>query len=442
MLPELECLSAGISRLTMQSRVGRVSAISTTTVQALGLSDEAKLGDETKIVRKDGSSIIAEIVAMHGDTITVLPEDKPKRLSIGDRVYLVGDYGIFPDESWLGRVVDPRGRPLDGRPLSNGAFSVPLETTPPPAALRRPLGVRKASGLLAMDTVLPVVQGQRMGLFAGSGVGKSMMLGRLAQSMEADIAVVALIGERGREVQEFVRNTLGESGMTRSVVVAATSDTPALMRRKCIKTAMAVAEYFRDAGQQVLFLADSITRFAEAHREIATAAGEPATLRGFPASTSQQIMQLCERAGPGIGTSGDITAIMTVLVEGGDFDGPVADIVRGVLDGHVVLSRDIAERGRYPAIDLLRSVSRSLPLAASESENQMITEVRTLLGAYERSEALVRSGLYSPGSDPVLDRAVALWPKIDAFLGETTEETIPESFLKLRSCLASSSPQI
>jgi len=208
------------------------------------------------------------------------------------------------------------------------------------------------------------------------------------------------------------------------------------MRRNCAKSAMSVAEFFRDQGLQVLYLADSITRFAEAHREIAVAAGEPANLRGFPASTAQQIMKLCERAGPGAGDDGDISAVLSVLVEGSDFEGPIADLLRGVLDGHIVLNRDIAERGRYPAIDLLRSVSRSLPSAASDAENQLIREVRQLISVYEKSEVMVQSGLYSPGSDPQLDLAVKLWPALDGFIGQTGDMTIAESFLKLRSHLA------
>jgi len=436
MLPELECLSAGVSRLKTQSRVGRVTRISPSVIQVTGLSDVARIGDEVVIRHKDCPPLEAEVIAINDSEITLLPEDNPKNITLFDKVILLGEREIFPDPSWLGRVIDPRGKPLDNIPITSGTVAVPIDSPPPSPGLRRPLGERKATGLAALNTVLPVVEGQRVGLFAGSGVGKSMMLGRLARSMEADVTIVALIGERGREVQDFVRTTLGKHGMQRTIVVAATSDMPAILRRKCAKTAMALAEYFRDRGNQVLLLADSITRFAEAHRKISSAAGELSALRGFPASTSQQIMQLCERAGPGVGDSGDITAVMTVLVEGSDFDGPIADTMRGVLDGHIVLSRDIAERGRFPAIDLLRSVSRSLPHAASESENALITEVRSLLGSYERSEAMVRSGLYAPGTDAVLDRAVALWPALDTFMGQTSDAGVAESFIKLRACLA------
>lgn len=436
MLPELACLSGGISQLQLERQIGRITKIEANRIEIHGLSEASSLGDEVALKQQGLDVLLAEIVRINNGMVVALPETTPSGIQIGDPASLMGKTGISPDKSWLGRVINPKGQPLDGRPLSSGDKLMPLDSSPPSAVGRRPLGCRMATGLLALNTLLPMVSGQRMGLFAGSGVGKSMMLARLAQSIEADVIVVALIGERGREVREFVQNTLGTEGMKRSVVVAATSDTSALMRRNCAKTAMSVAEFFRDQGLQVLYLADSITRFAEAHREIAVAAGEPANLRGFPASTAQQIMKLCERAGPGAEDDGDISAVLSVLVEGSDFEGPIADILRGVLDGHIVLNRDIAERGRYPAIDLLRSVSRSLPSAASDAENQLISEVRHLISVYEKSEVMVQSGLYAPGSDPQLDRAARLWPTLDGFIGQTGEMSIAESFLKLRSHLA------
>ena len=283
--------------------------------------------------------------------------------------------------------------------------------------------------------MLPLVQGQRIGLFAGSGVGKSSLLAKLAQGLSADVVVLALVGERGRELREFVETVLGPEGMARSVVIAATSDQSPLVRRRCAWTGMAVAEHFRDQGKQVLFLADSITRFAEAHREVALAAGEPPSLRGFPPSTAHMIMSLAERAGHGPEGAGDITAVFSVLVPGSDMEEPVADILRGVLDGHVVLSRSIAERGRFPAVDLLRSVSRSLPQAASAEENALIAEARRLLGAYDRSEMMIRAGLYAEGSDPVLDQAIHVWPALDAFMARDRQAGVAESFADLAKAL-------
>jgi flagellum-specific ATP synthase len=298
------------------------------------------------------------------------------------------------------------------------------------------MGGRLATGVAVFDTLLPIVRGQRIGLFAGSGVGKSTLLGKLARGLAADVVVIALIGERGRELRAFVEGVLGAEGMARSVVVAATSDRSPLERRRCAQAAMAVAEHFRDSGRHVLLLADSVTRFAEAHREIALAAGEPAALGGHPPSLAHQVMSLAERAGPGAGDQGDITAVFTVLVAGSDMEEPVADILRGVLDGHVVMDRAIAERGRYPAIDLLRSVSRSLPDAASAEENALISAARRLLGAYDRAEMMIRAGLYAKGSDPVVDEAIRIWPALDAFLAEDAPGGVPASFARLAECLA------
>ena len=244
-----------------------------------------------------------------------------------------------------------------------------------------------------------------------------------------------MIGERGREVREFVERVLGPAGMSRAVVVAATSDTSPMIRRRCAWAAMSIAEYFRDKGKQVLLLADSITRFADAHREIAIAAGESGDLRGYPPSTTPLITTLCERAGPGTATSGDITAIFTVLVAGSDMDEPIADIVRGVLDGHVILDRTIAERGRFPAIDLLRSVSRSLPEAASDEENELISKTRVLLGTYDRSEMMIQAGLYSMGTDPGIDASIIAFPKIDQFLTKREPENAIASFVDLAQCV-------
>ena len=309
-------------------------------------------------------------------------------------------------------------RPACGQGSSrrSGSSNETERAEAPPAITRRRLGARLNTGLAVFDTLLPIVRGQRIGLFAGSGVGKSTLLADLARGVQADVVVIALIGERGRELREFIEEVLGPEGMARAVVVAATSDQSPLMRRRCAWSAMTVAEHFRDRGHHVLFLADSITRFAEAHREIALASGEAPSYRGFPPSTSQMIMALAERSGPGPEGGGDISAIFSVLVAGSDMEEPVADILRGVLDGHVVLDRAIAERGRFPAVDVLRSVSRSLPHAATAAENALIARVRAALGLYAESELMINAGLYAPGSDPRLDEAVRLHPALDGFV--------------------------
>lgn len=428
-------LSAEIDAIRSKVRVGRISELSQGFVQASGLASGSALGDRV-LMQAAGGEVYGEIVRISRDSVIILPDTAPEGALIGDRVELCGRASIAPDDNWIGRVVDPYGNPLDGRPLYRGAQARDLRASAPAAAARRGLGRRLATGMAAFDTLLPLVRGQRIGLFAGSGVGKSSLLARFARGVEADVAVIALVGERGRELREFTDRILGPQGMARSVVVTATSDQSPLARRRCAWSAMAVAEYFRDQGKHVLLLVDSITRFAEAHREVAVAAGEESNLRGFPASTASMIMGLAERAGPGPEGMGDITAVFSVLVAGSDMDEPVADILRGVLDGHVVLDRKIAERGRFPAVDLLRSVSRSLPDAASAAENDLISEARRLLGAYDRAELMIQAGLYAAGTDKQLDRAIRLWPALDGFLSLDEAQGVEASFAKLRKCLA------
>lgn len=434
-LPDLASLQAQISGLRPVRSVGRVHAVEGTIIHIEGLSGIARLGDRIVIHRRDAPPIEGEVLQLSAQYVSVLPESDPVGISLGDRASLGEPVRIAPSDAWIGRVVDPYGRPMDGRPLMQGADSRPPQCDPPAPANRQSLGPRLETGMAVFNTLLPIVRGQRIGLFAGSGVGKSSLLGHFGRNMQADVVVFALIGERGRELRDFVEDVLGPEGMRRSVVVAATSDRSALVRRRCAWTAMAVAEHFRDQGKHVLFLADSITRFAEAHREVAVAAGELPALRGFPASTAHMIMSLCERAGPGEIGSGDITALLSVLVAGSDMEEPIADILRGVLDGHVVLDRTIAERGRYPAIDLLRSVSRSLPRAANDEENAIIRQTRKLLGAYDRSETMIRAGLYVDGSDPELDHAINAWPDLDAFLAEPENVSAENSFQKLNLIL-------
>lgn len=427
----LTALQAEIAALEPDHCVGRVAAVEGDLVRLTGLSRQARLGDTLQLRQAGAPVLTGEVLRLTAEHVTMLPYEAPTGVSLGQRVLLARAGEIAPDDSWVGRIIDPFGKPLDDRPILRGAEPRPLRSAPPAPVHRRPFGARLETGMAVFNTLLPIVRGQRIGLFAGSGVGKTSLLGHLGRNMEADIVVFALVGERGRELREFVEHVLGPDGMRRSVVVAATSDRSPLVRRRCAWTAMTVAEHFRDQGRHVLFLADSVTRFAEAHREVATAAGELPALRGFPASTAHQITALSERAGPGAEGAGDITALFSVLVAGSDMDEPVADILRGVLDGHVVMDRAIAERGRYPAIDLLRSVSRSLPAAASEEENRMILRARSLLGAYARSETMVKAGLYAEGSDPELDQALRVWADLDAFVAEREWVSARNSFDRL-----------
>lgn len=428
-------LCAQVADLRAVRVFGRIARIDGQLVAVHGLAKVARIGDWLEIATRSGAKVNAEIVALTAQEAMALPDGPCAGLAIGDRAEHLHARGMAPDDSWIGRVIDPYGRPLDGRGLRPGLRIRPLSAPPPEPARRGRLGARLDTGMAVFNTFLPIVEGQRMGLFAGSGVGKTMLLGRLARHMQADVVVIALVGERGRELREFIEDVLGPEGLARAVVVTATSDQPPLTRRRCAQAAMCVAEHFRDQGRHVLYLADSITRMAEAHREVALASGEAASLRGYPPSVAHQIMALSERAGPGRDGVGAITALLTVLVAGSDMEEPVADILRGVLDGHVVMDRAIAERGRFPAIDLLRSVSRALPVCATPEENARLAEARRLMGAYDRAEMMIQAGLYERGSDPLVDRAILLWPALDAFVGEEARGGIRQAFARLAHCL-------
>lgn len=427
----LQMLQAQLSAAQVIRPIGRISAARGNTLTVSGMNDVAKIGDRVAVARQSGDVLRAEVVQLSQTEATIMPDGPVEGVALGDRVTLDDQCKIAPNDSWLGRIIDPDGHPLDGQPLGRGPLPRPLKCAPPAAATRRALGPRLDTGHVVFDTMLPIVQGQRIGLFAGSGVGKSSLMGQLAKQMSADIVVIAMIGERGREVRQFVDDVLGKEGLARSIVIAATSDQSPLLRRRCAWTAMAVAEHFRDEGKSVLLLADSVTRFAEAHREVAVAAGEAPVLRGYPASTSHLIMSLCERAGPGGPDQGDISAVFSVLVAGSDMDEPIADILRGVLDGHVVLDRSIAERGRFPAVDVLRSVSRSLPAAASDTENGTIAQVRKHLSVYSQNQMMISAGLYTHGADPEIDAAIQAWPHLDKAMALVHSQGCAHSFDQL-----------
>lgn len=414
---------------------GRVRAVGTRGIEVAGLGQAAALGDRAEVSLRCGQRLAGEVVGLGDARILLMPDGPSEAVSLGDRVMLRPAPMLFPCDAWLGRVVDPDGQPLDGRPVAVGSRSRPLVALPPEPAQRRPLGARLDTGLCLFDSILPVARGQRLGIFAGPGVGKSSLLGAFARGIAADVVVIGLVGERGRDLGLFLRDVLGPAGMARTVVVAATSDRPPLTRRRAAPAAMAVAEHFRDAGRHVLLLLDSVTRLAEAHREVAVACGEPAGLRGWPASMVPLLAGLAERAGPGVGEQGDITALFTVLVAGSDIDEPVADTLRGLLDGHILLDRTIAERGRFPAVDVLRSVSRALPGVATAHENGLFARARRLLSRYEEAEMMLRTGLYTPGADPELDEAVRAWPALDAFFAASEPQGVAASLARLAACL-------
>ena len=430
----LDRIAVALSRLPRTRQVARIASVRAGQVTIEGAMDEVGVGHQFGLARAD-ADIRGEVVAVDGRRAQLVLEGDCGRLSVGDAFVHRGPLLISPGRHWIGRIVDSRGRPLDGKPMVSGLEAREIAAEPPAASQRRGLGQRLETGMSVFNTFLPIVRGQRLGLFAGSGVGKSTLLGTLSRDLQADVAVIALVGERGREVGAFVRHILGKPGMTRSVVVAETSDRSAIARRRAAFSAMAVAEHFRDEGAQVLLVVDSVTRLAEAQREIASAAGEPPSFRGYPPSLIPMLAGLAERAGPGTDGQGDITAVLSVLVAGSDMDEPVSDTLRGLLDGHIVLSREIAERGRFPAVDVLKSVSRALPAAATAEENALLKRARQTLALYEESEIMIRSGLYQAGASADLDEAVMLYPGLEQFVAERSGGSVVESFGSLRAVL-------
>lgn len=433
--PALIQLKSKVSTIAQTRAVGRVLATDGHTIQVSGLEDAAQLGDRLRLYRRDGTYLMGDVLCLAEDSMTMLPDASPHKIALGDRVMLCGRPLVSPDLSWLGRVVDPYGAALDGRSLVRGTESLEIQMDPPASVSRKAMGSRLETGFHLFNTLLPIVRGQRVGIFAGSGVGKSTLMAELIQSIETDVVVLALVGERGREINDFTQKTLGEAGLERTIIVAASADAAPTARMRCPITAMRIAEYFRDIGMQVLLVVDSITRFAEAHREVAVSAGEFPSLRGFPPSTPVQITKLAERSGPGLPETGDITAIFNVLVAGSDMDEPIADLLRGVLDGHIVLDRKLAHQGRFPAVNPLQSVSRSLPTSANVEENTMIAQARQLISKYDASSALIEAGLNVPGADLKLDQAIAFQEVFSDFCTTRTQCKISDSFDALRLCL-------
>ncbi len=438
MFTDFKPLQTALHAIPASRRFGRVISVDTAAIRIGGLSVHGHVGDQIVITKSDDARIAGEIIALEKNYVLVMPYGPSDGIGIGDLVELNCTNSIHPSETWVGRIIDAFGEPLDGRPLYRGEKSVPLRRSPPEAANRRSLGARLNTSLAVFNTVLPIAQGQRIGIFAGSGVGKSSLLAEMARGLDCDIVVIGLIGERGRELKEFTEHVLGPEGMKRAVIIAATSDQSPLVKRRAAWVAMAVAEYFRDQGKHVLLLMDSITRFAEAHREVALTAGEAPSLRAFPPSTANLIASLAERAGPGPEGAGDITAIFSVLVAGSDMEEPIADITRGVLDGHIVLEREIAESGRFPAIDITRSVSRCLPASATTEENVAISAAKKTLGIFEKAAPMIHTGLYAKGSSEEIDVAISMNPKLELFFARNVPETIDESFAVLSKLLGGS----
>jgi FliI/YscN family ATPase len=387
---------------------------------------EAPVGSELEVVGVAGDSgTRLEVLGFRGDVLVTAPLGGTKGLARGARVRLaMRAAGIPVGEALLGRVIDSFGRPLDGMPAPICDETAAVHAAPPPAFSRRPIEHLFDSGVRAIDALLPLGVGQRLGLFAGAGVGKSTLLGMMCRNAAVDVVVVGLIGERGRELGDFVRSALGPQGLARSVVVAATSDVPALVRVRGALAATAIAEHFRKKGQNVLLVMDSVTRFAMALREATLAAGEPPLTKGYTPSVFAALPALLERAGCGGPGEGSITALYTVLVEGDDMTDPVADAAKGILDGHIVMTRGLADRGLFPAIDVLRSISRVAPDVAPAEQLQVVSRLRDLMAAEEEARDLVRIGAYVAGSDPRVDAARAIVPRIEDLIRQRHDETV------------------
>lgn len=440
----LEKLLEKMANLQPDGAVGTVQDVTGLCVTIRGLEGLVSIGDQIAIHARSGSTIQSEVVGFHEAQARVMAFGSLEGIGPGCEAQIplsrqsCASLGV--NESWLGRVIDPLGVPMDGKgPLIPALTQQPVLSSPPNAATRARLGDRIDLGVRALDAFTTCRRGQRLGLFAGSGVGKSTLLSMLARGADFDVAVIALVGERGREVREFIEDDLGPEGLARSVVVIATSDTPPLMRRDAAVSAMAIAEYFRDQGKSVLILMDSVTRYCMALREIGLSAGEPPATRGYPPSVFAELPKLLERAGPGYPGQGMITALFTVLVEGDDHNEPVADAVRGILDGHIILDRKIGEQGRYPAIDILRSLSRAVPGCNSAEENRLARQARAIMATYERMADMIRLGAYKSGTEKDVDEAIRLMPQLDAFLsqGKNERSRCQEAFEQLGTIMAS-----
>ena len=418
---------------------GRVASVHGMLVEVGGVEGALSIGDHCRIEARGGRMLLCEVVGFSEGRARVMPFGTLEGVGLGCRVEVgASDPVIYPDTSWLGRVIDAFGRPVDGKgPLPTGEKAYPIHANPPRAHNRQRVGGKIDLGVRCMNAFLTVCKGQRMGIFSGSGIGKSTLLSMMARHTDADISVIGLVGERGREAREFIEDDLGPEGMARSVVVVATSDEPPLVRRQAAYMTMAMCEYFRDLNRDVLCLMDSVTRFATAQREISLSAGEPPATRGYTPTVFAELPRLLERAGPGGAGQGSITGLFTVLVEGDDHNEPVADSVRGILDGHVVLDRAIAERGRYPAINILRSVSRTMPDCNSDAQNTIIARARRLVATYDDMSELIRLGAYRAGSDPLVDEAIHYVPAIEEFMrqGKADSTTLEEGYVRLAKLL-------
>lgn len=434
-----------IDDIPVLHRFGYVDRIEGLLLEVTGASGATAMGGQVRINPDSSAPTLCEVVGFRDGHALAMPLGTLDGLTLGARAEFEDKPAvIYPCCAWMGRTLDGFGEPCDGLgPLPRGTTPYPLKHSPPPAGMRKRVGGKLDLGVRALNTFITCCEGQRMGIFAGSGIGKSTLMSMMARYTTADAIVIALVGERGREVKEFIEDDLGEEGLKRSVVVVATSDQPPLVRRQAAYVGMTVAESLRDEGLHVLLLMDSVTRFAMAQREIGLSAGEPPTSKGYTPTVFAELPRLLERAGPAPeGCDGSITGLFTVLVEGDDHNEPISDAVRGILDGHIVLDRSIGERGRYPAINILRSVSRTMPRCNTPEERQMIAYARKVMSTYEDMAELIRLGAYKSGTNPEVDEAIQLHPQLENFLGQRKDEStsLTEGYQGLHKILGAIAP--
>jgi flagellum-specific ATP synthase len=439
----VQALLSEIAAVPSTEVFGRVRSVQGLLVEIAGPVGAMSVGSRVRITGSLRGETNCEVVGFRNGRALALPFGPLDGVRMGAKAMLEPAVPVvLPSSAWLGRIVNAIGEPIDGKgPLTPGPESYPLRASPPPAHQRKRVGGPIDLGVKALNSFITCCKGQRMGIFAGSGVGKSVLLSMLAKYTHSDVSVIGLIGERGREVQEFIEDNLGDEGLAKSILVVATSDEAALMRRQAAYLTMTLSEYFRDQGKEVLCMIDSVTRFAMSQREIGLAGGEPPTTKGYTPTVFSELPRLLERAGPGTG-KGAITGLFTVLVEGDDHNEQIADAVRSILDGHIVMERDIAERGRYPAINVLKSVSRTMPDCLDEGQRELVSRGRQLMATYSEMEELIRLGAYRPGTNPEVDESIAYQPKLDKFLSQTKGEhaTIEAGYEELARILNGETP--
>ncbi|MDA0939207.1 MAG: FliI/YscN family ATPase [Proteobacteria bacterium] len=419
---------------------GRVIAVEEMFIKAEGLSSYVCIGTHCNIHTLDGKKCIAEVVAMNDSICTLMPFGDVNgvylyaKVEVGQSIHK----SIYPHENWRGRIINGLGMPIDNKgPLPIGSRGYEIFAKSLPANSRDRVKIKMDSGIRALNTFITCCFGQRLGIFSGSGVGKSTMFSMLAKFSNADVKVIGLIGERSREVREFIEDYLGEDGLEQSIVIVATADEPALIRRQAAYLTMTIAEFFRDLGKNVLCMIDNITRFAMAQREIGLTAGEPTITRGYTPSVFTHLPKLLERAGPGLVGSGSITAFFNTLVEGDDYNEPITDAVRGILDGHIILNRKIAEKNIYPAIDILSSISRMMPSCNTEEEMKIINKAKYFLSIYDEMEDMIRIGAYKVGSNEEVDLAIQYHKNLNQFISQKSNEreNIKSSYAKLAKAI-------